>query len=69
VSDPGFNIPTNRGMMDSESLLGELLYINYAFNRDRAPHITPEQWAKCYPEAAALEARYQAEKALAKAAS
>lgn len=62
-------IPTNRGNFTAGGLLDELLYINYAHNRDVSPHVTPEQWAKIYPGADQLEARYQAEHAIAKAAS
>lgn len=51
----------------SESLLGELIFINYAANRDTFPEKTPEQWARIYPNAHELEARYQAEKAIEKA--
>lgn len=44
-------------------LIGELIYINYAANRD-ASNITPKSWEKVYGEAAVaeFEARYQAEK-------
>lgn len=69
MSDPGFNIPTNRGDMSADSLLGELLYAGYLYNREAAPHITPQQWAQIYPMVTELEARYQAEKAISKAAA
>jgi hypothetical protein len=56
--------------MSPEKALEELLYISYAFNRDAAPHIKPEQYVKVYGEEVwSLEARYQAEKALEKAMS
>lgn len=58
---------TNRGEFSPLGLLSELLYINYAENRDRAPHISAERWVPHYPNAAELEARYQAEKAIEKA--
>ena len=47
--------------------LAELLYIGYATNRDQRPDISPERWAAIYPNAEALEAKYQAEKAITKA--
>lgn len=63
-------IPTNRGPMTANAIIADLTYINYAHNRDAAPHITPEGWKKVYgPEVDAMEARYQAERAIAKAAS
>lgn len=49
-------------------LISELTYINYALNRDAAPGVTPERWKKVYgPEVEAMEARYQAERAILKA--
>ena len=62
-------IPTNRGTFTPSGLADELAYINYAHNRDIAPHVTPERWAKVYGEAAVaeLEARYQAEKVIERA--
>ena len=48
-------------------VLSELLYIGYATNRDQHPDITPARWAAIYPNAEALEAKYQAEKAITKA--
>lgn len=51
----------------TSSLVDELTFISYASNRDAAPHITPERWAPHYPNAAELEARYQAERAIGKA--
>lgn len=57
-------IPTSKGLMTPGAIVDELTYINYAFNRERSPHITPARWAKVYPRAAELEARYQAEKAI-----
>lgn len=62
-------IPTDRGLQHIGSIIDELTYVNYACNRDAAPHITPERWAPHYPNATVLEARYQAEKAISKAAA
>jgi hypothetical protein len=45
----------------------DLTYINYACNRDAFPDKPVENWARIYPKAAELEARYQAEKAIGKA--
>lgn len=55
--------------MTPEQIVDELTYISYAHNRLAAEHITAEQWAKCWPNAEALEARLQAELALHKAAA
>lgn len=62
-------IPTSKGPMDPLGLIDELTYSSYAHNRDVAPHITPASWARVYPKAAELEARYQAERAIAKASA
>ena len=45
-----------------ENLISELTYISYATNRDNAPQITPERWAKIYSNVATMEIRYQDEK-------
>lgn len=58
---------TNR--MTPEQIVDELTYISYVHNRLAAEHITPEQWAKHWPGAAALEARLEAELAMQKAAA
>lgn len=50
-----------------DELVESLIYLNYAHNRELAPHIAPESWAKIFPDGPALEARYQAELALRKA--
>lgn len=52
-----------------KKIIEEATYINYATNRDAAPHIAPERWAPHYPNAAEMEARYQAEKAIEKASA
>lgn len=59
-------IPTSRGNFTEGGLLDELLYINYAHNRDIGMTAESGKW---YPGAAVLEARYEAERAIAKAAS
>jgi hypothetical protein len=44
-------------------IIRDLTYINYAHNRRRSPHISPESWRKVYGETAdAMEKRFQAEK-------
>lgn len=54
--------------MNAADLISDLTYRNYSFNRERAPHITPERWAKVYgPGAERMEARYQADLAITKA--
>ena len=51
-----------------QPIVDELTYVNYACNRDAAPHVAPEQWARCgYPNVPAMEARYQAEQAITRA--
>ena len=47
--------------MKAVELLDELTYMNYKYNRQRTPEITPEQWGKIYRNVEALEARYQAD--------
>ena len=47
--------------MTTAQLVDALTYANYKFNRMRSPEITPEQWAKIYPQAEQLEERYQRE--------
>ena len=54
------------GMSVGEAL-SELIYISYATNRDRRPDITTARWAAIYHNAEALEAKYQAEKAIIRA--
>ena len=51
-----------RQMSDAQ-LVDELTYINYKHNRNHSPDRTPEQWARVYPNAEALEKRYQDERA------
>lgn len=52
------------------ALMGDLVYKSYAFNRDQAPDITPESWKKIFGEEVdEFEAKYQAEKAIKKAAA
>lgn len=53
--------------MSPEAIVDELTYRNYAHNRALAPHITPQRWARIYPRADELEARYQAEQAINRA--
>lgn len=53
--------------MTPEAVIDELTYISYAHNRDTS-NVTPESWKKVYgPSVDAMEARYQAEKAINKA--
>jgi hypothetical protein len=50
--------------------LDYLLFVNYAHNRDLRPDITPERWKAVYGKSTdRLEAQYQAERAIAKAAA
>jgi hypothetical protein len=49
--------------MTARDLVDDLTFAAYAHNRDIAPHVTPERWAKVFPNAAAMEERYQHERA------
>lgn len=48
-------------LVNPAQLVDELTYTNYAHNRRLSPHITPERWAKIYPNAEAMEARFTAD--------
>lgn len=52
-------------------LICDLVYLTYAHNRDHSPSITPESWKKIFidDDVDAFEARYQAEKMIARAAA
>jgi hypothetical protein len=55
---------------NAQDLIDRLTYINYAFNRERSPHVSVERWARLYgPNTGSMEARYQAEKLIAKVAA
>ena len=55
-------IPTNKGYMTPEDIVGDLTYRSYAYNRDRSPDITPEQWKTVFgPKVDIMERRYQQE--------
>lgn len=48
--------------MTAQEIVDELTYINYAHNRQIAPSLTPESFAKAgFPSVPAMEARYQRE--------
>lgn len=51
----------NAGPAKLQLCVDELIYRSYAYNRNRSPHVTPEQWRKCCPMSftEALEERYQ----------
>jgi hypothetical protein len=42
-------------------LIADLTYISYRHNRQIAPDVSAERWAKIYADAKFLEARYQTE--------
>jgi hypothetical protein len=44
-----------------EKIISDLTYFNYAHNRTMHPEVTPETWDKAYPNANAMEERYQRE--------
>lgn len=48
-------------MSDLGEMLDDLTYRSYSYNRSLSPNIKPWQWARIFPDAAALEARYQQE--------
>lgn len=54
--------------MNAAVLVDELTYRCYAHNRGLDPSVTPEAWAKVFPNAAAMEERYQREGVPAKPA-
>ena len=51
--------------MTPADVVDYLTYCSYAHNRRIAPHISPERWAKIYPDAAKLEAKFQADQWIA----
>ena len=48
--------------MTPEQIVDELTFRNYRYNRKLWPEREPVDWARIYPNAAAMEARYQAER-------
>lgn len=48
-------------------VIDQLIYVNYASNRDFAPHVPPARWGRLFQNVAELEARYQAEKSINRA--
>lgn len=62
-------LPDSGSLRPIGAILDDLTYASYSANRDAAPHISPARWAPHYPNAAELEARYQAERAIQKASS
>lgn len=48
-----------------KEIIYDLVFINYAHNRDLAPDISPERWSRIYGDTTAMEARYQRELRLA----
>jgi hypothetical protein len=54
-------IALNNAINNYGMAVDTLMLASYAFNRNHAPSITPEQWSKSvYPDALKLEALYQA---------
>lgn len=52
------------------NMMDDLIYHSYEHARNNSPEITPESWKNIFgPEADGFEARYQADKAIAKAMS
>lgn len=44
------------------SLIEDIVYTSYKYNRDRSPDIKPEEWAAIFLNVAAMEKRYQEER-------
>lgn len=61
-------IPTSKGQMSAEQIVDELTYSSYRYNRS-AHGMSAESGMKWYPNGEQMEARYQAELAIAKAAA
>ena len=51
--------------MSALDVIDYLTYANYAHNRRISPDISPERWARIYPNADKLEAKYQADQWIA----
>ena len=48
--------------MTAEQLVADLVYVNYRFQREYAPDISPERWQSVFGEEGKfLEQRYQSE--------
>lgn len=62
-------IPTSKGQITLGDVIADLVYVNYACNRDSGS--TPDSWKKVYDSADVdrMEARYQAAKMIARAAA
>lgn len=45
-----------------KEIISDLVYINYAHNRDISPEISPERWSQIYGDTTNMEARYRKEK-------
>lgn len=54
---------TNDGdIANAKTLVDELTYISYAYNRRVSPHISVDRWRLIYTDVDTLEKRYQREK-------
>jgi hypothetical protein len=53
------------GQTPIRDIVDEMVYRSYSYNRQRAPDIKPEEWARIFPNGKALEVRYEADKAAA----
>lgn len=57
-------------MMHITHLFNDWVYCDYVKNRLKAPDITPASWKKVYgPEVDLMEAQFQADQAIEKAAA
>ena len=46
-------------VLNVNQLIDELTYLNYRFNRENAPQVTPLEWAAIYHDAERMERRFQ----------
>jgi hypothetical protein len=59
-------IKIEEAIRNPQQFVAELTYVSYRYNRDLAKEFSLERWARMYgPETAAMEQRYQAERAQA----
>lgn len=49
------------GVTAAKPILDELIYDSYAHNRKSAPQVSPERWARIFPNVVEMEVRYQKE--------
>jgi NAD-dependent DNA ligase len=55
-------IDIEEAIKNFQTLIGNLMYICYKYNRDRNPEIPPEKYTRLFVNADEMEAVYQVEK-------